>query len=125
MKKIRDPNINNKNSPRFELKLFVVLRIVKQSVLSINAANDIRIIFFIKSKLGKWIFSFLRLKESKIQTIKLTITEDKIIPTTPKLYGERFPKLLIGAPIKNQSNRVFNIIPANDVLKGKFVFSIE
>ena len=107
------------------MKLFAVLRIVKQSVLSIYAANDIRLIFFNKFKLGKWIFSLRRLKESKIQTIKLTITEDKIIPTTPKLYGERFPKLLIGAPIKNQSKKIFNIIPANDDLKGKFVFSIE
>ena len=94
-------------------------------VLSINAANDMRIIFLNKSNLDKWIFSFLRLKESKIQTIKFTITEDKIIPTTPKLYGERFPKLFIGAPIKNQSKKIFNIIPANDDLKGKFVFSIE
>ena len=125
MKKVRDPNINNKNSPRFELKLFVVLRIVKQSVLPINAANDIRIIFLNKSKLGKWISSLRRFKERKIQIIQLTITEDKIIPTTPKLYGERFPKLLIGAPIKNQSKKIFNINPANDDLKGKFVFSIE
>ena len=98
---------------------------VKQSELSINAANDIRIIFLNKSKLGKWIFSFLRLKESKTQTIKLTITEDKIIPITPKLYGERFPKLLIGAPINNQSKKTLNIIPAHDNLKGNFVFSIE
>ena len=98
---------------------------VKQSVLSINADNDMRIIFLNKSKIGKWIFSFLRLKESKTQTIKLTITEDKIIPTTPKLYGERFPKFLIGAPIKTQSKRIFNTIPANEDLKGKFVFSIE
>ena len=107
------------------MKLFVVLRIVKQTVLSINAANDMRIIFLNKSKLGKRIFSFLRLKESKTQTIKLTITEDKIIPTTPKLYGERFPKLLIGAPIKNQSKKMLNTIPANDNLNGNFVFSIE
>ena len=107
------------------MKLLVVLRIVKQIVLSINAANDIRIIFLNKSKLCKWIFSFLRLKESKIHTITLTITEDKIIPTTPKLYGERFPKLLIGAPIKNQSKNIFSIIPKNDDLKGKLVFSIE
>ena len=85
MKKVRDPNVNKKNSPRNELKLFVVLRIVKQSMLSINAANDMRIIFLNKSKLGKWISSFLRLKESNIHTIKLTITEDKIIPTIPKL----------------------------------------
>ena len=77
--------MNNKNPARFELKLFVVWRIVIQSVLSINAANDIRLIFLNKSKLGKWISSFRRLKESNIQTIKLTITEDKIIPTTPKL----------------------------------------
>ena len=90
-----------------------------------NAANDMRIIFLDRSKLGKWIFSFLRLKESKQQTIKLTVTEDKIIPITPKLYGERFPKFLIGAPIKNQSKKIFNIIPANDDLKGNFVFSIE
>ena len=107
------------------MKLFVVLRIVKQSVLSINAANVIRLIFFNKSKLGKWIVSFRRLKESKIQIMKFTITEDKIIPTTPKLYGERFPKLLIGAPINNQSKKIFNTIPANDDLKGKVVFSIE
>ena len=84
-----------------------------------------RLIFLNNSKLGKMIFSLRRLKERKIQTIKLTITEDKIIPTTPKLYGERFPKLLIGAPIKNQSKKIFNNIPANDDLKGKFVFSIE
>ena len=107
------------------MKLFIVLRIVKQRVLSINAVNDMRIIFLNKSKLGKWIFSFLRLKESKIQTIKLTITEDKIIPTTPKLYGERFPKLLIGAPIKNQSKKMLKIIPPIEDLKGKVVFSIE
>ena len=107
------------------MEFFVVWRIVKQSVLSISAANDMRIIFLNKSKLGKWIFSFRRLKESKIQTIMLTITEDNIIPTTPKLYGERFPKFLVGAPTKNQSKKIFNIIPANDDLKGKFVFSIE
>jgi len=107
------------------LKLFVVFRMLKQSVLSINAASDIRLIFLNNSKLGKWIFSFLRLNESKIQTIKLTITEDKIIPMTPKLYGERFPKFLIGAPIKNQSKKILNIIPTNEDLKGKFVFSIE
>ena len=107
------------------MNLFVVFRTVKQRVLSINAANDMRIIFLNKSKLGKWIFSFFRLKESKTQTIKLTITEDKIIPSTPKLYGERFPKLLIGAPINNQSKKILKIIPANEDLKGKFVFSIE
>ena len=84
-----------------------------------------RLIFLNKSKLGKRISSFRRLKESKIQTIKLTNTEDKIIPTTPKLYGERFPKFLIGAPIKNQSKKIFNIIPINDNRKGKVVFSIE
>ena len=105
------------------MKIFVVLRIVLKRVLSINAANDMRIIFLNKSKLGKWIFSFLRLRESKTQTIKLTNTEDKIIPTTPKLYGQRFPKFLIGAPIKNQSKKTLNIIPANEDLKGKFVFS--
>ena len=76
--------------------------------------NDIRINFFNKSKEGKWISSFLKLKESKIQTIKLTINEDKIIPTTPKLYGEKFPKFLIGAPIKNQSKKILSNIPDND-----------
>ena len=105
--------------------LFVVFRIVKQSLLSRKAANDIRLICLNKSKLGKMIFSLRRLKERKIQTIKLTITEDKIIPTTPKLYGERFPKFLIGAPIKHQSKKTLNIIPAHDNLKGNFVFSIE
>ena len=94
-------------------------------MLSINVANDMRQIFLNNFKLGKMIFSLRRLKERKIQTIKLTITEDKIIPTTPKLYGERFPKFLIGAPIKNQSKKILNIIPANEDLKGKFVFSIE
>ena len=122
---MRDPNINTKNSPIFELKLLVILRMVKQIALSINAANDIRVIFFNKLKFGKWISSLRRFKESKIETNKLTITDDKIIPTTPKLYGERFPKFLIGAPIKNQSKKILNIIPANDNLKGKFVFSIE
>jgi len=107
------------------LKLFVVFRTVKQSVLSTNDANDMRVIFLNKSNLGKWIFSFCRLQESKIQIIKLTITEDKIIPTTPKLYGERSPKFLIGAPIKNQSKKILNIIPAEDNLNGYFVFSIE
>ena len=107
------------------MKLFIVFRIVKQSALSINAATDMRLIFLNNFKLGKMIFALGRLKERKIQTIKLTITEDKIIPTTPKLYGERFPKFLIGAPIKNQSKKILNIIPANEDLKGKFVFSIE
>ena len=44
-----------------------------------------RVIFLNKSKLGKWISSFRRLKESKIQTIKFTITEDEVMPTIPKL----------------------------------------
>ena len=91
------------------MKLLIVLRIEKQSALTINAANDFRLIFLNKSKLGKWISSLRRFIERKIQTIKLTITEDKIIPTTPKLYGERFPKFLIGAPIKNQSKKILNI----------------
>ena len=107
------------------MKFFVVLIIVKQSVLLMKDANDMRIIFLNKFKLGKWMSSFRKFKESKIQTIKLTITEDKIIPITPKLYGERFPKFFIGAPIKNQSKKILNIIPASDVLKGKVVFSIE
>ena len=83
-------------------------------MLPINAANDIRLIFLNKSKLGKWISSFRKLRASKIQIIKLTIPEDKIIPTTPKLYGERFPKFFIGAPIKNQSKKALSMIPAND-----------
>ena len=111
---MRDPNINNKNSSTFEFNLFVVLRMVKQILLSIKDANDIRMIFLNKSKLGKWISSFRKLRASKIQTIKLTIPEDKIIPITPKLYGERFPKFFIGAPIKTQSKKVFNKMPAND-----------
>ena len=49
------------------MKLFVFLRIVKQIVLSINAADDMRIIFLNKSKFGKWIFSFFRLKEIKYE----------------------------------------------------------
>ena len=125
MKKVRDPNINNKNSPKFEFKLFLVLKKLKQIVLSRNDAKNMSVIFLNNSKLGKLISSLERLKERKIQTIKLTITEDKIIPTTPKLYGERFPKFLIGAPIKNQSKKTLNIIPANDNLKGNLVFSIE
>ena len=94
-------------------------------MLSTNDAIDISITFFNKSKLGKFISSFLRFKERKIQTKKLTITEDKIIPTTPKLYGERFSKFLIGAPIKSQSKKILNIIPAKESLNGNFVFSIE
>ena len=122
---MRDPNINNDNSPKLEFNFSLVLRKVKQKKLSTDDANNIRMIFFNKFKLGKWISSFSRFKARKIQTIKFTITEDKIIPTTPKLYGERFPKLVIGAPIKNQSKKTFNIIPADDNLKGNFVFSIE
>ena len=125
IKKVRDPNINNKNSLKSELYLCVFLRMLIQSVVSINDASDMRIIFFNKFNLGKVISSFCKLKESKIQTIKLTITEDKIIPTTPKLYGETFPKFFIGAPIKNQSKKILSIIPATDNLKGNFVFSIK
>ena len=94
-------------------------------MLSRNDAKNIIVVFLNKSKLGKLISSLERLKERKIQTIKLTITEDKIIPTTPKLYGERFPKFFIGAPIKHQSKKTLNIIPVNDNLKGNLVFSIE
>ena len=57
--------------------------------------------------------------------IKLTIAEDKIIPTIPKLKGEIFPKFRVGAPIKNQSKNIFSIIPPNDNWKGNFVFSSE
>ena len=110
---------------KFEFTLFIFLRIEKQNVLSINDAINMSVIFLNNSKLGKMIFSLRRLKERKIQTIKLTITEDKIIPTTPKLYCERFPKFLIGAPIKNQSKKILNTIPASEDLKGKVVFSIE
>ena len=101
------------------------MRILKHIELAINDANDMRVILLNKSIFGKWISSLRRFKDSKIQTIKLTNTEDKIIPITPKLYGERFPKFLIGAPIKNQSKKILNIIPANEDLKGKFVLSIE
>ena len=94
-------------------------------MLSRNDAKNISVIFLNKSKLGKLISSLGRLKERKMQTIKLTITEDKIIPTTPKLYGERFPKFFIGAPINHQSKKTLNNIPANDNLKGNLVFSIE
>ena len=83
-------------------------------MLSKNDAKNMSVIFLNKSKLGKLISSFRKLRESKIQTIKLTIPEDKIIPTTPKLYGERFPKFFIGAPIKNQSKKALSMIPAND-----------
>ena len=110
---------------RYESNLLVVLKMVKQILLSINADNDMRAIFLNKLNSGKWISSFRRLKESKIAINKFTITEDKIIPTIPKLYGETFPKFLIGAPIKNQSKKMLNTIPANDNLKGNFVFSIE
>ena len=111
---MRDPNINNKNSSTFEFNLFVVFRIAKEILLSIKDANDIRIIFFKKSKFGKCISSFRKLRASKIQTIKLTIPEDKMIPTIPKLYGERLSKFFIGAPIKNQSKKALRMIPAND-----------
>ena len=64
--------------------------------------------------LGKGKSSFRKLKESKMQTIKLTMTEDKIIPSIPKLNGEIFPKFFVGAPIKNQSKKALSMIPAND-----------
>ena len=65
--------------------LLLVLKKLKQIVLSRNDAKNMINIFLNKSKLGKLISSLGRLKERKIQTIKLTITEDKIIPTIPKL----------------------------------------
>ena len=61
--------------------------------------------------------------ERKIQIIKFTIAEDKIIPTIPKLKGEIFPKFIVGAPIKNQSKNILSIMPPNDNWKGNFVFS--
>ena len=74
------------------MKLFALFTIKKQNILAINDDIDMSIIFFNKTRFGKLIFSFLKLRESRIQTIKFTITEDKIIPTTPKLYGEKLPK---------------------------------
>ena len=55
---------------------------------------------------------------------KLTIPEEITIPTTPKLYGDKFPKELVGAPTRNQSKKELRIIPVKDNLKGDFVFSI-
>jgi len=49
-----------------------------------------------------------------MQIIKFTIPEDNIIPITPKLKGEIFPKFLVGAPIKNQSKKILNNIPNMD-----------
>ncbi len=83
-------------------------------MLAIKDDKHIRRIFFNKINFGKYIFSLCKLNESKRHTIKFTMTEDKIIPTTPKLYGEKFPKFLTGAPIKIQSKNIFISIPAND-----------
>ena len=83
-------------------------------MLEIKHANEIRRIFFNKTVLGKLILYFLKLAERKIHIIKLTIPEDRIIPITPKLYGNKFPTLLIGAPSKNQSKKTLSIIPAKD-----------
>ena len=46
--------------------------------------------------------------------IKLTKPEERIIPITPKLNGDMFPKLPIGAPIRNQSKKTLRIIPAKE-----------
>ena len=50
----------------------------------------------------------------RMQIKKFTIPEERIIPITPKLKGDKFPKLLIGAPISNQSKKTLRIIPAID-----------
>ena len=93
-------------------------------MLEIKHAKEIRINFFNKIVFGKFILKLLRLEERMIHTIMFTITEDRIIPVTPKLYGDKFPKLLIGAPTKNQSKKTLRIIPAKDDLKGNLGFSI-
>ena len=80
-------------------------RIAKQILLSIKDVNDMRIIFFNNFNLGRWISSFRKFKESKIQTIKLTITEDKIIPSTPKLYEKDSQNYKLGHQLKTNQKK--------------------
>ena len=74
-------------------------------MLVIAHANEIKTIFFNKIDFGKLILYLLIFAERKIQTSKFTIPEDSIIPTTPKLKGNKFPALFVGAPSKNQSKK--------------------
>ena len=70
--------------------------------------------FFNKIVFGSFILYFSKLVKRKTHIIMLTIPEDRITPITPKLKGNKFLTLLIGAPIKNQSKKTFSIIPAKD-----------
>ena len=98
----------------FEFNLFISLITEQQIVLVIQQANEIRINFFNKIILGILIPQLLKFVVRKIQIIKLTIPEERTIPITPKLQGDKFPKLLVGAPTRNQSKKTFSIIPAKD-----------
>ena len=98
----------------FEFNLSIYLINEQQIVLVIEHADKIRTIFFNKIVLGKLILQLFKFAERKIQITKLTIPEDIIIPITPKLKGNKFPILLIGAPSKNQSKKTLRTIPAKD-----------
>ena len=66
------------------------------------------------------IFKFIA---SNKEIIKFTNPEANTIPLIPKLKEKIFPKLIIGPPIKIQSNAMFNPIPMRDKLKGNLIFS--
>ena len=98
----------------FEFNSLKFLINKRQIKLVVKHVIEIKRIFFIKIAFGKQISKFLKFKDRRIQIIKLTIPEESIIPITPKLQGDKLPKLLTGAPSKNQSKKTLKIIPAKD-----------
>ena len=88
-------------------------------------AINIKKVFLNKTLWGSGLVKFFSLIDKIIQIIKLTIPDERTRPTTPKLYGERFPEFGIGAPMSIQSNKKLRPIPKIDKLKGKLISSIE
>ena len=88
-------------------------------------AININKVFLNKTLWGSGLVKFFSLIDKIIQIIKLTIPDERTRPTTPKLYGERFPEFGIGAPMSIQSNKKLRPIPKIDKLKGKLISSIE
>ena len=66
---------------------------------------------------------FPNLKDKITQIMQFTNPDESTIPITPKLYGKRLSRELMGAPINIQSKVIFKTIPISDTLKGNFVSS--
>ena len=88
-------------------------------------AINIKKVFLNKIIWGSGLRKFFSFIDKIKQIMKFTIPEERTRPTTPKLYGERFPEFGIGAPMSIQSNKKLRPIPKIDKLKGKLISSIE